>query len=356
MRFSILRIVRHYTSGSMASVMMPKATAKFIAEKSEDIKINKDGVNNLAKVMFKCVKDDTYNIKSWKTAHELNPSEMTKETVDWIFVADTLNFSFWSEDENKKYMVRYKGKEYTGYWSWIAALNRALDNGIKLTDPKFYANITKEKLSEILKSDSNYEIPLLEERAQVLQEAGKKLVEKYDGSFVNCIEKCEKSAESLLKLVVEEFPSYRDVADYNGEKVGIYKRVQILIADIWACFEGKSYGEFNDINFITMFADYRIPQALVQFKAMTYSDKLTEFLNKDQMMKTGDKYEVEIRGCSIQAVEEVTEETRKLLSADDSTKDAMINAIIIDHYLWDYRREHATDIKVPFHKIRCIYY
>lgn len=33
--------------------------------------------------MFKCVKDDTYNIKSWKTAHELNPSEMTKETVDW---------------------------------------------------------------------------------------------------------------------------------------------------------------------------------------------------------------------------------------------------------------------------------
>ncbi|XP_063400206.1 queuosine 5'-phosphate N-glycosylase/hydrolase-like isoform X2 [Mytilus trossulus] len=340
----------------MAGVMMPKAAAKFIAEKSEDIKINKDGVNNLAKVMFKCVKDDTYNIKSWKTAHELNPSEMTKEAVDWIFVADTLNFSFWSEDENKKYMVRYKGKEYTGYWSWIAALNRALDNGIKLTDPKFYANITKEKLAEILKSDSNYELPLLEERAQVLQEAGKKLVEKYDGSFVNCIEKCEKSAESLLNLVVEEFPSYRDVAEYNGEKVGIYKRVQILIADIWACFEGKSYGEFHDINFVTMFADYRIPQALVQFKAMTYSDKLTEFLNKDQMMKTGDKYEVEIRGCSIQAVEEVTEETRNLLSADDSTKDAMINAIIIDHYLWDYRREHATDIKVPFHKIRCIYY
>lgn len=35
----------------MASVMMPKAAAKFIAEKSEDIKINKDGVNNLARVV-----------------------------------------------------------------------------------------------------------------------------------------------------------------------------------------------------------------------------------------------------------------------------------------------------------------
>ena len=39
--------------------------------------------------------------------------------------------------------------------------------------------------------------------------------------------------------------------------VSFYKRAQILIADIWSCFEGKSYGEFNDINTITMFADYR---------------------------------------------------------------------------------------------------
>jgi len=44
-----------------------------------------------------------------------------------VFVADTLNFSFWSVDETKKYKVKYNGQEYTGYWSWIAALNRALD-------------------------------------------------------------------------------------------------------------------------------------------------------------------------------------------------------------------------------------
>ena len=39
--------------------------------------------------------------------------------------------------------------------------------------------------------------------------------------------------------------------------VAIYKRVQILVADIWACFEGKGYGAFSDIESITMFADYR---------------------------------------------------------------------------------------------------
>lgn len=40
--------------------------------------------------------------------------------------------------------------------------------------------------------------------------------------------------------------------------VGIYKRAQILIGDIWGACEGQGLGEFNDIDTITMFADYRL--------------------------------------------------------------------------------------------------
>jgi hypothetical protein len=36
------------------------------------------------------------------------------------------------------------------------------------------------------------------------------------------------------------------------------KRPQILVADIWAAFNEESYGEFNDIDSITMFAGKRI--------------------------------------------------------------------------------------------------
>jgi hypothetical protein len=39
--------------------------------------------------------------------------------------------------------------------------------------------------------------------------------------------------------------------------VAIYKRAQILIGDIWACFHGEGLGYFSDIDTITMFADYR---------------------------------------------------------------------------------------------------
>lgn len=50
-------------------------------------------------------------------------------------------------------------------------------NGINITDANFYAEITEKKLAEILKSDSDIPIPLLEERVAVLREAGKVLLE-----------------------------------------------------------------------------------------------------------------------------------------------------------------------------------
>ena len=38
-------------------------------------------------------------------------------------------------------------------------------------------------------------------------------------------------------------------------------------------------------------------------------------------------------------------------------KDVTFNAILIDNFLWDLRRELSEEMKkIPFHKIRCIYY
>ena len=147
------------------------------------------------------------------------------------------------------------------------------------------------------------------------------------------------------------------MAEYNGRQVAIYKRVQILIADIWACFEGQGYGEFHDIDSVTMFADYRIPQALLYFGALKYSEELQNYLKKDHMMKSGDRYELEIRGCSIWATELINKETRVLLDANPETKGMLVNSVLIDHFLWDYRRAHNDEMKdLPFHRIRCIYY
>jgi len=64
--------------------------------------------------------------------------------------------------------------------------------------------------------------------------------------------------------------------------VGLYKRAQILVGDIWACCGGVGYGAFNDIDTITAFADYRVPQLLVWFDVLQYSDSLTDTLHNSQ--------------------------------------------------------------------------
>lgn len=47
---------------------------------------------------------------------------------------------------------------------------------------------------------------------------------------------------ALRDLVVSSFESYRDESTYKGRTVKIYKRAQILVADIWAAFEGMNFG------------------------------------------------------------------------------------------------------------------
>ena len=90
-----------------------------------------------------------------------------------------------------------------------------------------------------------------------MQEAGRVLMDKFDGTFRTCLELANKNVQKLISIIVENFSSYRDECTFEGKTVKLHKRAQILVADIWACFEGKNWGEFEGIDSITMFADYR---------------------------------------------------------------------------------------------------
>jgi hypothetical protein len=55
-----------------------------------------------------------------------------------------------------------------------------------------------------------------------LQEASHILLEKYQGSFVNCVKACGRSAQHLLTQVVSDFSSYRDQAVLDSVTGTIY--------------------------------------------------------------------------------------------------------------------------------------
>lgn len=71
---------------------------------------------------------------------------------------------------------------------------------------------------------------------------------------MNCIRRADGSGAELVNLLVKHFECFRDETKFNGKVVRFYKRAQIFVADLWACFEGEGIGAFNDIDKITMFA------------------------------------------------------------------------------------------------------
>lgn len=338
-------------------------SAQFINNNSSDVKVDEHGCKKAAEAIFKAMQKKEYTTKAW-SLHPLHPNPADKDPItiiNWIFTVDLLNFSFWSDvdptdtgkAESARYAVEYNGVNYTGYWSMVAAINKALDNGIDITTPSKWIDGSLD-LKEIFKSVTNEPIPLLEYRVEVLKEAGQVMSQQGYSNFASIVAAADKSALRLLDMVTSFFGSFNDIAVYKGKNVAFYKRAQILISDIWACFGGQEYGEFVDIDEITMFADYRIPQILRTLQCLWYSDPLASHLMSLYPVEPKSDYEIELRGCSIWAVEVIKREILK------NHPTSHINSVLIDFYLWDTAKElqehHGGDFDIPCHRTRTIFY
>lgn len=336
-------------------VLNPRESGEYIVKNADHILVHDEGIKALADEIFNSIKTGKLRSENFSQNNgDLHPDKSNPKAVEWIFIIDTLNFCFWTPG---KIDTKWKVDGQTGYFGLCAAITRAMRNGVDITNSQVYSKITKEEMQEILKSDDGVTVcPLIEERVQCLQQVGSKLIEKFGGKFENCVSSCSNSAVKLLELIVNEFPCFADEAQFKDQRVSLYKRAQILIGDLWACFSGKGIGYFEDIDKITMFPDYRVPQVLVHFKSLEYKSDLMETLKNDTILKNGDGMEVEIRGASIYIVEEVKTKIYELLERENMPR-SMVNSILIDHFLWDYRREHAKDLEyIPFHKTFSVYY
>lgn len=110
------------------------------------------------------------------------------------------------------------------------------------------------------------------------------------------IEDAKNSAAGLVNLLAEKFACFSDEGTFERKKVRFLKRAQIFVADLWAAFDGEGYGEFNDIDKITIFADYRIPQMLHSLGVMWFCPSLEAKIRRLEVIESGHTWEMQIRG------------------------------------------------------------
>lgn len=374
------------------------SSAEFVLEQTDIVKINDDAVKKATQYILKQVSSEPYTPRTWRT-HPLHicPPEpydpddiLTGACLNWIFLISSLNFSFWSEKEGQldRYGIEWRtswGSEtmtvHTGYWSLVAALNRALEEGIPIIDPQFYSSETlcpDSLIAHVFRAapQSAESIPLFNERLAIMREVGAILCNnEFGGSYLGFLQAFQTrydnqgTALDLVQFVTDSFPSFRDDRMFNGRRVYFWKRPQILVAETWAAFYPENpyipHPIFPGldgarISALTMFADYRVPQILHHLRILAYPPSLKHELCTGMPLGAGSREEMSLRAASIIAVERIRSEIMRCGS------DWEASCVLIDFYLWDLAKKLQggkgclegieTEGILPVHRTRSIWY
>lgn len=129
----LLELLRQAMRGVSVKSVEPETQvlegAEYVYNNSIDVAIDSQSTRAAADMIYEQMQKKEYSTKTW-ASHDLHPKTKDESTVAFIFTMDLLNFSFWSEkSEEERFAVEYQGKKWTGYWSLVAALQRALDEG-----------------------------------------------------------------------------------------------------------------------------------------------------------------------------------------------------------------------------------
>ncbi|MDQ3043703.1 MAG: queuosine salvage family protein [Chloroflexota bacterium] len=325
------------------------ASTAAVVRRSRHVRID---IGQLAVVAAKMARE-TVSPPGWDAT--LHFRDGTWRTAGWVLVLDALNFCFWNpgsagSDPSDRWRVEYDGVAYNGYAALAAALSRAVAEGRPLWDAAYLAGLDAAALRDILRPVPGApEIPLLAERLANLREVGCGLRDGIGGPrpVETLIAAADGSAVRLIGDVVRRFPSFDDTACYGSEVVRFYKRAQILVADLAGAFDNDGLGAFADLEHLTAFADYKVPQVLRELGILVYDDHLAGLVDAHQLLPAGSPEEIEIRAGTVWAVE--------LLRRALNDAGRRLRAFEIDGLLWTAGQTLALTAR-PYHRTVTGYY
>lgn len=315
-----------------------KITCSYVNQHSKFVKINETNI-------LKLINENKFqnylsNVPSWKSCH-IDACKYDFELVlAFIFVVDSLNFCFWPYEE-------LNTENDFEYGDLVSNITDCLEKCPEFFTPIYLSSMSVTDLCE--KVFKNKDFPLLEERTRSLNELGIFIHTKYNSSFKYFLEKCNYDCLEIISKIVEGVTTYRDETIYQGRQIFIYKRAQILAADIfYMCKELSNPIILKNAEDLTMFADYRVPQILLDLGILEYEeDLMRKILNKERILPNSLE-ETEIRANTVVCVEKI-----KNIFNKSFTKNIL--SLEVDYVLWNIGEERRKEI-LPHHRTLTIFY
>lgn len=312
------------------------STATKVSNRSKSIKIDLIELSNFVESNYK-------NIIEFSPKSLENKFLKLEHYLNYILLFASINFCFWGDTEDNEWGVITNGEQTKR----TTALETALLN-YYYTDPSRFEFQTIKDLRlvdfiKILQGGENLKYTQL--RWIFLSETFSILGNMYDGKVQNLLESANHDSEKILKIVTKTFPSFRDISLYEDFEVPFLKRAQVFISSIHN-ISNKGF-EIKNIQGLTAFADYRLPQYLRHKKILQYVPRLCEMIDNNIKIPQGSPEEVEIRANTIVAIEKIRIELKKLSKKE-------ITSSLIDNYIWNISRAERN--MKPHHKTESFFY
>ncbi|MCY3634367.1 MAG: hypothetical protein OXH23_02025 [bacterium] len=272
-----------------------------------------------------------------------------EEIIDVSFFYAAMNFAFTDFDTGVKFAADYQGRTWSDSEGMFACVTQALDDGVPLTDGAYLAEISRAELGRVF--SGNIEIPMLDERVEILNTAGRTLADRYDGSAHRFVADCAPAmyadANGLLERLVVEFPRFNDVSTHEGHKVQLHKLAQLWLWQMHMALASGGAFAVADLDRMTAFADYIVPVALRLMGILSYSPELEAAINHGELIPADSAEEVEIRAHTLYATALLTDAINRIRPPSQS-----LVVPQLDFRLW--KAYHATFW--PHHLTRTIMY
>lgn len=312
------------------------------------------------------------------------PVDIQRERIAlYILALDAINFCFWFpiESDTEKIPTTY---EYDKLATTLTGMAQADHDAQRQDLTKIssdYAlsaaalqDMTTASMTSLFQhhckngNKSSSTPPNMEQRCRLWNEIGRVLTQEYDGSawkFICHVAKTQRaneegrivtvSAPSLVQHLIDSFEGFRDyyqvTPSSNGTPRTLYflKRAQICVGDWKAALARLDCLQVDDLDQLTMFADYRVPQLLRHVGIMEYAGALQQKIDKKEEFEAGSNEELDIRAATVVAVEWMVEELAQ--------SGVSWTAVETDWYLWQVgeRLQHQGAL-LPHHRVRTIYY
>ncbi len=311
-----------------------------VVEHSNHVSTSRDAVERVAAWMAY----EEFVFPSGGATGEFDVGSDPDDIIDVTMLVSTLNFAFTDFASGQMFEAEYKGRTWSDSLGMFACIHQALTTGVPLLEGAYLSTITRTDLEGIFRA--NIEMPMLDERTEILNTVGTTLVDNYRGRFHRFVRSCAPAmyaeGEGLLERLLIEFPRFDDTSIYRGRQVHIHKLAQLALWTLHMALRPGGRWELADLAMMTAFADYIVPMALDVMGILGYSPDLAARIDEGVMLDRDSEEEIEIRSHTLYATALLTDAINALRPPDLQLVIPQVDFRLWSHYHATFRPHHLT--------------